>query len=350
LADAGNTWGALSRELLGPGLFGLMLSGMLLGHMPTVGVYAVSVAGLATRNLYEPLVKGKSERHYLRAGQWTIAAVLIVAVVFAMSMSNVLSAYTDLVTFNTFFGAAIFLLIFWRRLTSASIMIGLLVWIVVMGVVPRGLPQFTDFRRMPALLVQTEKYQQMRTVGATQQDVAAGNARHIGDPVRKPHVVPPTAVFFEHVARVNPGNPASPLEGVGRFNVENYSLYLLGVPVRRFSAAQMTTVRWGFDGLFPFVELIVLSFLGKSDELERADRFFAKMRTPIAPTPELDREQVEQSYRSPHRFDGKKILPGSDWQFTRWTWSDFAGFFGCWLIVGAILLVLWGVLRIGASQ
>ena len=61
LSDADNTWGALSRELLGPGLMGLMLSGMLLGNMPSMGVYAVSVAGLATQNIYEPLVKGKSE-------------------------------------------------------------------------------------------------------------------------------------------------------------------------------------------------------------------------------------------------------------------------------------------------
>ena len=81
----------------------------------------------------------------------------------------------------------------------------------------------------------------------------------------------------------------------------------------------MTTVRWAFDGLFPFIALIVFSLLTKPDELERADRFFAKMRTPVAPTPELDQQEVQLSYQMPHRFDHKKILPGSNWQFTRWT-------------------------------
>ncbi|HEX4054066.1 MAG TPA: hypothetical protein VHX86_07350 [Tepidisphaeraceae bacterium] len=317
LADADNAWGALSHELLGPGLFGLMLSGMLLGHMPLVGVYAVSVAGLATRNIYEPLVKGKSEKHYLRAGQWAIAGVLIVAVIFALGMSDVVSAYTDLVTFNTFFGAAIFLILFWRRLTAASILWGLGIWIVVMGIVPRALPEAAGFRRIPALLLQT------------------------------PATVPPSGVFFDQVARVDPSDPRSPMEGIGRFNVEDYALYLLGVPVHRFSQAQMTTVRWGFDGLFPFLLLIVLSFVSKPRELDRADRFFAKMRTPIAPTPELDAREVELSYQQPHRFDRQKLLPRSNWQFAKWTLNDFLGFFGCWLIAGAILLVLWGVLHIG---
>jgi hypothetical protein len=32
----------------------------------------------------------------------------------------------------------------------------------------------------------------------------------------------------------------------------------------------------------------------------------------------------------------------------KWKRKDFVGFFGCWAIVGAILLVLWGVLSLGS--
>ena len=71
------------------------------------------------------------------------------------------------------------------------------------------------------------------------------------------------------------------------------------------------------------------------------------MRTPVAPTPELDRQEVQLSFAKPDRFDEKKILRGSNWQFTRWDRNDFVGFAGCWAIVGAILLVLWGVTHIG---
>lgn len=350
LSDPDNTWGALSRELLGPGLMGLMLSGMLLGNMPSMGVYSVSVAGLATRNIYEPLVKGKSERHYLRIGQFAIAGVLIFAVLFAECMSDVASAYTDLVTFNTFFGAAVFLILFWRRLTSASIVISLALWIIVMGIVPRVLPEIPGFRTAPGLLMQTPPRVEQIVGGATRADVAAGKALHVGDAIKRETTVAPFAVYFDAVARARPADPNSPLEGLGRFNVENYSLSLLGVPVGDFSASQITAIRWGFDGLFPFVSLIVFSLLTKPDELERADRLFAKLRTPVAPTPQLDKEEIELSVQKPDRFDYKKIFPRSSWQFTRWNRDDVLGFLGCWAIVGAILAVLWGILQIGARS
>ena len=93
----------MSRELLAAGLMGLMLSGMLPGNMPSMGVYAVSVAGLATNNIYKPLVKGKSEQHYFRAGQWAIGGVLAIAVVFASCLTDVGAAYTMQVTFNISF-------------------------------------------------------------------------------------------------------------------------------------------------------------------------------------------------------------------------------------------------------
>lgn len=347
LFDPDYAWGALSRQLLGPGFLGLMLSGMLLGNMPSMGVYAVSVAGLATRNIYEPIIRGKSEKHYFRAGQWAIACVLIVAVIFAMCSSDVISAYTMLVTFNTFFGASVFLIIFWRRLTAISVMCGLVVWIIVMGVVPWILPHFAAFRREPTLLMETAQTTTMIIVGATAEDVAQGRAERIGQAVRRPKTLEPMSVFFDSVARVDPKIPDSPREGIGRFRVENYLLHLLGVPVQGFSTAASTTARWAVDGIFPFIVLILFSLLTKPDELERADRFFAKMRTPIAPTPELDKEEVQRSFEMPHRFDQKKILRRSNWQFTRWDRNDFVGFLGCWMIVGAILLVLWGVTHIG---
>ncbi len=330
LADPDNAWGALSRELLVPGLMGLMLSGMLLGHMPQVGVFAVSVAGLATRNLYEPLVKGKSESHYLRVGQAAIVAVLSIAVIFALGASSVVSAYTLLVTFNTFFGAAVMLTLFWRRLTSPAILIGLAIWVLVMGIVPYLLPEIPGFRSSPALLLQTP------TQVITDRD--SGNTR----------VVLPLPVYFDRIARINPRDPQSPVEGLGRFNVEDYILHLLYVPVDRFTVEAIRTVRWAFDGLFPFVLLMALSPLTKPQRLEQADRFFAKIRTPIAPTPEQDHREVQHSYAEPHRFDYKKLFPRSSWQFTKWAPADYVGFAGCWIVVGLILLVLRATLTIGS--
>jgi SSS family solute:Na+ symporter len=342
ISDPGNTWGALSLTLLPAGLMGLMLSGMLLGHMPTVGVSAVAVSGLAVRNIYEPLVKGKSDEHYLKVGQWSIAVVLLVAIAFALESSSVQSAYTQLVTFNTFFGAAIVLMIFWKRLTASSIMISFVIWVVLIGLIPFFLPQVPWLRQQPGLVVSTDKV----SIIATPKDVAAGKAQNVGQIIDSD----PQAIYFDSVARANPDDPNSKLEGIGRFNVENFILHLFGVPVQRFSSSDNTASRWGFDGVFPFICLFFFSFVTKPTELERADRFYAKLRTPVAPTPEEDRHEVALSLTHPHRFDHKRLFPGTNWQFNKWARKDYIGFFGCWAIAGVILLLMWWVVGLGAAH
>ena len=349
LADADNAWGALSTTLLGPGLMGLMLSGMLLGHMPSVGVASVSVSALATRNLYEPLVKDRTPRHYFRVGQVAIIFVLVLGIVFAMLFTGVIQALTMLITFNTYFGATVFLIFFWRRLVARAIAVGLIVWVLWIGLVPWVLPHSQWFRRLPSMVAQTPERSIETTVEATTADVAAGVAGRPGQAIRTPHVVLPAAVFFDRVARVEPRNPQSPLEGIGRFTVETFSLYLLGVPVQQFSPAGLLETRWLFDGLFPFVLLIGLSLCFKPDQSGLADQFYAKMRTPVAPTTEEDEAAVALSKAQPHRFDHLKLFPHSQWEFGKWTRIDFVGFFGCWIVVGIILLILVTLLRAGAG-
>ena len=347
LSDPDNAWGQLSMKLLMPGLMGLMLSGMILGHMPAVGMAAVAVSALATRNLYQPLVKGRSPEHYFLFGQLAIAGILILAIVFALLFTGVIQMLAVVITFNTYFGAVVFLIFFWRRLTVPAIMAGLILWVVLLGFVPWVLPVVPAFKRAPALVLQTPERHVQVTVAATAADVAAGKAQREGQPILMPHTILPAACFFEKVARIDPSDPNSPYEGIGRFNVESYILYLVGVPIQRFSSSGLVAVRWGFDGLFPFLMLIVFSLVTKADPA-RAPGFYAKMKTPIAPTPEKDQQEVQLSYAQPNRFDDRKLLPNSNWEFAKWTWQDVTGFGGCWIIVGLILLFLWGLLRLGA--
>lgn len=330
LSDPDNAWGALSQALLGPGLLGLMLAGIVLGHMPSVGVSAVAVSALATRNLYEPAVKGKSQEHYLRIGQFAVAGVLIMAIIFGVLFTSVLDMVTMMITFNTFFGAAVFLIFFWRRLTARAIYIGLAIWIIFIGLIPWGASHCQSIARDPTFTAQTAR-----------QVEAVNGKQHL-------KLKLPVAVYFENVVRTDPKDPNSPLEGIGRFNIEVYTLHLLGVPVEKFPPAGLVATHWMFDGLFPFIELIVLSWLMGGYESSRADGFYAKLKTPVAATPEEDKQQVELSYADPHRFDDRKLFPRSNWEFGKWTRADFVGFFGCWGIVAAILVILWAVVSIGA--
>ncbi|HVX84157.1 MAG TPA: hypothetical protein VH253_05015 [Phycisphaerae bacterium] len=346
-------WGRLSLNLLPMGLLGLMLSGMLLGHMPAVGLTAVSVSGLLTRNLYEPLFPGKSPRHYLRFGQAVIPFILAASVFIAWTSSGLGSLTAIMITFNTFFGAVVFLMFFWRRLTVPAILISFFIWIFLQAVIP-PLVGFTSLRQNDFLTMQTHATTRQVIRGATAADVTAGRAKSVNETVTVDQPVPPIPLFFDgKVVPVDPHDASRGVEGQGHFNVENlvmyYPLKAVHLDMRNFSKAGLTTVRWFFAGLFPFVILILLSWITPRTAPELADRFYVKQKTPVGGTPEEEREEVEKSFQNPHRFDYKKLFPGTQWEFSKWTKEDYIGFFGCCLVVVAIVGLLYGVLHIGAS-
>ncbi|MGC3988591.1 MAG: hypothetical protein QM796_02680 [Chthoniobacteraceae bacterium] len=352
LSDPETAWGQMAKELLAPGLMGLMISGILLGHMPAVGSYAISIAALIGRNIYEPLIVGKSKQHYLMVGQILVLAVLGASIFISANAAGAVKLITTVITLNALPGAIVLLIFFWRKLSSPAVWISCVLWMVLIGILPGTAPRFESVRRNPTLIEQTPVQKTKAVAGATKDDVAAGRAKKVGDAIEKEFTIQPVAVYFESVARMNPADANSPKEGVGRFYVETYLLHLIGVPVEKFNKAGINTARWGVDGVLPFVMLILFSYLFPVRHTE-ADRhriagFYAKMKTPIAPTPEEDEREVALSYSQPNRFDHKKLFPGTSWEFSKWTGADFIGFFGCWGIVLLILGFLTLLLGVGA--
>ena len=217
---------------------------------------------------------------------------------------------------------------------------------------PALLPAFESMRRGLTLVETTRERNVMAVMGASAEDVAAGRASKPGQSIERSIAVPPAAIFYESIAHSDANDPSSPMEGVGRFQIEAYLLHLAGFPVRQFNKAGLLGARWAVDGLLPFLLLIISSYLlpdrhRTQAETLQIDGFFAKMKTPVAPTPEQDEREVELSYREPYRFDGQKLLLGSQWEFTRWAASDFYGFFACWAVVALIVGFLWLVVNVG---
>ncbi len=309
LSEPDQAWGQLSRELLVPGLMGLMLSGMLLGHMPSVGLSSVAVSGLVTINIYQPLFPGRSDKHYLRVGQAIIGLVLGMSIVIAVAGTSVASLAKTLITFNIFPGAMVFLVVFWRRLTSPAILISLAIWVVLMGIIPLAVPSIEGLRRSPALLLTTQQTVTTTSAPATADDVAAGHATSVGQSIKKQHVIPAASCFFESIARVDPRDPHAGYEGIGRFYSENFLLHLVGVPLQSFTAAGLVASRWLCDSLFPFASLIAFSFLTSKSAGPEADRFYVKLKTPVGATPEEEAIEVSRSFERPDRFDNQKLFP-----------------------------------------
>jgi solute:Na+ symporter, SSS family len=338
-------WGALSKTLLPVGVSGVMLAGMLLGHMPAVGLTAVAVSGLVVRNLYTPLFRDRSAKHYFRVGQLVVLLVLAVSIAIAWNASNLGSLTQKMILTNTFFGAVLLLLFFWRRLTVPAILISFVLWLAIQIFAPLAVG-FTSLQSSAALTLKSLPPQVTIECQATPDDVAAGLAPSAGVIIKAPFTPQPSVMFFDALKFSEGQAPRGSF-----FIAENYLVYrallAVGIDMRYWSAAQINTARYLFDGLFPFVCLIGFSLLTKPSAPQLAAPFYAKMKTPVDLTPEQDQERVQQNQADPWRVEHLKLLPGSNWEFAKWTRQDFLGFFGCCAIALAILGVLYLVLHLG---
>jgi hypothetical protein len=322
LSDPDATWGAMSNQLLGPGLIGLMLAGVLAGTMSTLAAKALAISSLFVRNVYRQVWPDITQTQGVFYARCTIVAVLILGTVSAWLMRDFFSIVNLVLTVNLPFGAAVLLTFFWRRLTAPAVWCCVIVTTLVVLVIPWTASQVPALRTSPGLT-------QMSTT---------------------PNVVP-TPVFFNKVVRVRPDDPSSPLVasgGLNRLNVECWLLSKAGVDVAVLSKTQRVTLQFFFDGLFPFVVLIVASLLTRPTDPRRVALFYGRMKTPVGDTPELEAAALEATRRQPARFDQTKLFPGSTWEFCKWDRVDTIGFIICCALSGAIVGLFLLVLRSAA--
>ena len=259
LADPDIVWGAMSNKLLGPGLIGLMLAGVLAGTMSTLAAKALAISSLFVRNFYRHLRPGATQAQGVTAARWTIIIVLALGVISAELMGDVESIVKLVLTVNVPFGAAILTSFFWRRLTAKAVWWSVSLTVVAILVIPNVSSEFAAVRRAPSL-----------AITSTSAD---------GKPV---------PVYWKQLVRTRPEDAASPLEGRGRFNFECWTLGHLGLDVATFAPQGREAAMFNFDGLFPFLVLVIVSYLTRPTDRARVDQFYGKMKTPVGATPELE--------------------------------------------------------------
>ncbi len=321
LSDPDSAWGSMALLLLKPGFLGLMMAGLLAANMSTIAAQTMAVSALFVRNVYHYLVPGTTERGTVLAGRLAIVVILATGVVAAASMDNVYAVVQLLLTVNVPFGAAVLLIFFWRRLTAAAVWSAVVVSALLNIITPSWIaPNLTAVTHSPAL---------------TQQVDFEGR---------------PRAVYFERVVRERPGDPASAWQGQGRFHVELWVLNHAGLDVAALTPSGRNAARFIYDGLFPFVVLILVSLFTRRPEARRTDLFFGKMKTVVQPDPAADLAEMEATRRDPGRFNHTKLFgPDSNWEFARWTKVDAVGFIACLGVSCAILAGFWLLLRTAAG-
>jgi SSS family solute:Na+ symporter len=346
LHDPDLIWGHMTMDLLFPGAIGLMMAGILAAKMSALAGSSVSYSALFIRNLYQPFVKPKSDRHLINVGRAAIAVTLAGGVGVALFIGNLLDMFKYFISLPAIFGAAIWLGFIWRRVTKTAVIIQVLVCFAVYAVVPNLFQSMNWARTRPAFLGETRPQVLTISTKAVREDVAAGRAAAVGETIRKQQINPPAGIFFERVALTDPRDSGSPKIGIGRFQAEIWVLSWFGVDFSGFSKAQLNAVRFGFDALFPFLLLFLISFVTRPVPKSDLDRFFAKVHTPVQRTPEDEERALRHAIDHYEEIEGRKLRPGSNWELMKPVRSDVLGFMVSWLLVGVIIILLWLMVRI----
>ncbi len=348
LSDPDQAWGLMTRELLPVGLIGLMITGILGGKIALLGAQSIVLSGLVVKNLYEPMLPGRSEKHYMLVARLAVPALLAIGVLVGLFMNSIVAILKFAIVLLLVWGVPITFLFLWRRVTEAAVRIQVVATLILIAVIPWVVSTVPALARSPALTVMTRERVVTVETQATQADVAAGLATTVGQVFQKTRRIEPVAVFFEEgVVRVDPKDLNSPKTGKGLFRPEVYLMKLVGFDVEGFSSAQLLTTRYMVDGLLPIFILVVVSLMTRPTDPVRVSRFYARMKTPVAETLEQDALDVEASYANPMRFEHKKLFPNSNWEFTKWNKEDAIGFLCCCLLVGVVLVFFKTVLVIG---
>jgi len=346
LHDPDQIWGFMTYKLLFPGAIGLMLAGILAANMSTLDAGSVTNAALFIRNIYQPFVKDKSERHYINVGRVIIAITLLGGIGTALFIGNLLDLFKYFISIPAIFGAPIWLGFVWRRLTKWAVIIQVFICFIIYAILPNLFQTIDAVKYNDALLLETQPKVVTINTGALNEDVEAGRAQKVGEAIEKEHTIKSAAVFFENVALIDPKDPNSGKVGIGRFNAEIWVLSWFGIDFTKFTKAQLVMTRFLFNALFPFVLLFIISFFTPLAPKEDLDRFYGKIHTPVQKTPEEEEQALEHAYKHPEKFEKDKIFPGTKWEILKPSWQDVWGFGGSWLLVLLMLFLLWVMVSI----
>lgn len=348
LHDPDLAWGYMSRDLLVPGAIGLMLVGILAANMSTLDATSVANAALFIRNLYEPLLPGKTDKHYIFVARITIGVTLFGGIGAALYVDNLLELFKYFISIPAIFGAPIWLGFIWRGLTRTAVIVEIVVCFIIIAIIPNLFMGLDSIRKDQDLLIRTQSFTHKYVTPATEEDVERGRAEMVGDAVEKEIWIEPKGIFFERVARQDPDDPNSEMIGKGRFEAELWVISLFGVDFTNFKKSQLVALRFFFDAFFPFVILFLVSFITKPIDKKHLDYFFGKIFTPVQPTTEEDEAAVAYTAENPDSVRHRKMFPNTQWEIAKPKKMDYIGFGGSWLLVGLILILLWVMVSIGS--
>jgi Na+/proline symporter len=135
LPDPEMAFGYACRVLLVPGLVGLMLSAIVAANMSACSNFMVNTGALFTQNFYRKYINPAAADYLLlRMGKLSGLGLSILAVLFAMSIKNVLHAFLFTETLAAFMGIMFLGGLIWKRANrygaAAAVIVSLMTYFI----------------------------------------------------------------------------------------------------------------------------------------------------------------------------------------------------------------------------
>lgn len=348
LSDATFIWGTMTQDLLGVGFVGLMIASVLAANMASKAGSSLEWSAAFTKNILLPLKPDTSEKTQMLVGRMVIFVVLVGGIFFAYVVDDIFVVFKYVLSIGTIIGPSIWLVYFWRRLTTKAVIVQMLLSIMVTVVVPNVVPSFKSLRESPALTIETKAQSETVNVSAKEEDVRNGAAARVGDQIQKINRAEPVGIFYETVVSKDPSDPNSIKEGKGIFKFQIWVISLLGIDLTNYSKAGLSTASFLFDIFFPFLVLFAVSLMTRRNSEDVLRDFYARVHTPAVADQELDRMEVQRRIDNPQLVEDDKIFPNTNWEFWKPTRKDIVGFIVCWLGVGLVIALYVIVMNIGS--
>ena len=344
VTDPDLLWGMASRDLLPVGLLGLMLACLLAALMSTTDTHMVVISGLITNNIYKPLVKLKSEKHYLNAGRvFGLVHITGGVLVALMGRSNLFEMLIFTLLINVTMGPSVLMAFLWRRTNTSGVWCSMGVSLLLTLFVPLAASWSPAVRENPAMhleiqpsaivktytakawdvetrAAQIEEWQALDVAGKANGDCPA--ALSVGERFEQSHIPPAKAVFWKKGIKKSEDGA---LYGDGFFRAELFLMHKLGFDMSTRSVAALESTSLAFKLIFPFAALILFGLFGKQNDDSVRDQFYGRLLTPVHGDPAQDAKEVASTVADPHRLDDRKLWRESDWYFRKWDWQDWKG-------------------------
>lgn len=408
-ADPDQAWGIASRELLGPlnlGLVGLMLACLLAALMSSADCYMLVSSALVVRNVWNAYIdKDMTEKQGILAGRITGALIIIGGTLISLTSLNVFGLLKVTWELPILFAAPFWIGMFWRKATPSAAWLTVLFSALVFFILPMVLPEINPaLREMPALDGINEKVVTTVERPAAPADVEKRTANieswdkkneagesvgdrpqplKVGDPVTDTFSRGGNPIFWtDGVKKIDDdgnvvaltsddfvsGDPVEvsktedrkvievrshlkeglKLQGQGFLNLDFLLYEMTGVNLETKADSVLNTFRLPPRVIAPFLVMFLLSLFTPKQKGEALDRYYVKMKTPVEPNHEDDEAELAKSYEDPARYDHRKLLPGSSWEFQRPTVHDVVGFVISFIVCFVVIGIAVWVAQIGS--